>query len=50
MKKIESLWKEAGVQQATQLDRCPVKLNQKHRVNVLALGDVGMHIKEVYNP
>lgn len=44
MKKIESLWKEAGVQQATQLDRCPVKLNQKHRVNVLALGDVGMTV------
>lgn len=44
MRKIEELWKEAGVQQAIPLDRCPVKINQKHRVNVLALGDVGMTV------
>lgn len=44
MRKIEALWKDAGVKQATPLDRCPVKLNQKHRVNVLALGDVGMTV------
>ena len=44
MKKIEELWKEAGVQQQIPLDRCPVKLNEKHRVHVLALGDVGMTV------
>ncbi|MBR4019941.1 MAG: lactate dehydrogenase [Firmicutes bacterium] len=44
MRKIEELWKEAGVQQVKKLDRCPVRLNQKHRINVLALGDVGMTV------
>lgn len=44
MRKIEELWKEAGVQQAKSLDRCPVKRNGKHRVNLLALGDVGMSV------
>ncbi len=44
MRRIDELWKEAGVQQAIALDRCPVKLNQKHRVHVLALGDVGMTV------
>lgn len=44
MRKIEELWKEAGVQQAISLDRCPVKVNKKHRVNILALGDVGMTV------
>ncbi len=44
MRKIEELWKEAGVQQVIPLDRCPVKLNEKHRVHVLALGDVGMTV------
>ena len=44
MRKIEELWKEAGVQQRIALDRCPVKLNEKQRVNVLALGDVGMTV------
>lgn len=44
MRKIEELWKEAGVQQRVALDRCPVKVNKKHRVNVLALGDVGMTV------
>lgn len=44
MRKIEELWKEAGVQQQVVLDYCPVKLNKQHRVNVLALGDVGMTV------
>ena len=44
MRYIEELWKEAGVQQPIALDRCPVKIKGKHRVNVLALGDVGMTV------
>lgn len=44
MRKIEELWREAGVRQVLPLDYCPVKLNEKHRVNVLALGDVGMTV------
>ena len=44
MRKIEELWRAAGVWQALPLDRCPVKLNERHRVNVLALGDVGMTV------
>ena len=44
MKHIEDLWKEAGVQQATPLDLCPIQFKRKHRVNMLALGDVGMTV------
>lgn len=44
MKRIEDLWKEAGVGCATPLDYCPIKIGQKHRVNMLALGDVGMTV------
>jgi len=44
MKHIEDLWKEAGVTEVTPLDACPVHLGGKHRVNMLALGDVGMTV------
>ncbi len=44
MKKIEDLWKQAGIGQAVSLDMCPVKLGQKNRVNLLALGDVGASV------
>ena len=44
MKRIEDLWKEAGVKNPVSLQRggcAPVRPGKKHRVNVLALGDVG---------
>lgn len=41
MKKIEDLWKEAGIRAALPLQLCPVRLQQKNRVHLLALGDVG---------
>ena len=41
MKKIENLWQEAGIEQPLSLDGCPVRLNGKNRVNIVALGDVG---------
>lgn len=44
MKRIEDLWKEAGVVQTAPLDICPIRPNEKHRVNFLALGDVGMTV------
>ena len=44
MKRIEDLWKEAGVVQTAPLDICPIRPNEKHRVNLLALGDVGMTV------
>lgn len=43
-KYIEDLWKEAGVQEVTPLDICPINIRGKHRVNLLALGDVGMTV------
>lgn len=44
MKHIENLWKEAGVEEVTPLDKCPITIGGKHRVNMLALGDVGMTV------
>lgn len=44
MKKIEDLWKQAGIEQAVQLRLCPVNLQKKNRVHVLALGDVGTSV------
>lgn len=44
MKHIEDLWKEAGVHHMTPLNICPVQLRKKNRVNMLALGDVGMTV------
>ncbi len=41
MKRIEDLWREAGVASPLSLQGCPVKLGQKNRVHILALGDVG---------
>lgn len=44
MKRIEDLWKEAGVRQPLSLQPAhgaPVRPGEKHRVNILALGDVG---------
>lgn len=44
MKRIEDLWKEMGAGKTAPLDICPIKINGKHRVNLLALGDVGMTV------
>lgn len=44
MKRIEDLLSEAGIQGRTALDCCPIQLNGKNRVNLLALGDVGMTV------
>ena len=41
MKRIEDLLKESGITGGIPLDYCPVKLKEKNRVNLLALGDVG---------
>ena len=44
MKKIEDLWKQAGIDSVCRLCTCPVNLQQKNRVNILALGDVGVSV------
>ena len=44
MKRIEDLWKEAGIARAAELNMCPVKPGRKNRVNLLALGDVGASV------
>lgn len=44
MKKIEDLWKQAGISSVRQLCGCPVNLQKKNRVNLLALGDVGASV------
>ena len=41
MKRIEDLLKESGITGGIPLDYCPVKLKEKNKVNLLALGDVG---------
>lgn len=41
MRRIEDLLKAAGIRGSISLDYCPVKLREKNRVNLLALGDVG---------
>lgn len=44
MKRIEDLWKEAGVKNPVSLQEgcgAPVRPGKKHRINILALGDVG---------
>jgi len=42
MKRIDDLWKDAGIGQAIPLSLCPVKLGKQNKVNIVALGDVGM--------
>ena len=41
MKRIEDLWIEEGVERPLPLTGCPVNLNGKNRVHLIALGDVG---------
>lgn len=44
MKRIDDLLREKGIGKKIPLDRCPVNLRGKNRVNLLALGDVGMTV------
>lgn len=44
MKRIEDLWRRAGIDEPVPLNYCPVKPGKKHKVNVLALGDVGASV------
>lgn len=41
MKRICDLWMEEGIRQPLPLAGCPVRLNGKNRVHLIALGDVG---------
>lgn len=38
---IRNLFEEVGIDNPLALNNCPIKLNAKNRVNILALGDVG---------
>ena len=44
MKKIENLWLDKGIPKTAALDKCPFKLKDKNRLNIIALGDVGMTV------
>ncbi len=41
MKRIQDLWMEEGIAQPLPLEGCPVRLKEKNRVHLIALGDVG---------
>ncbi len=41
MKRIEDLWRDAGIGEAIPLSVCPVRLGEKNKVHIAALGDVG---------
>lgn len=42
MHRIQDLLKDAGIQEPLSLEGHPIRPGQHHRVNILALGDVGM--------
>lgn len=42
MRRVSELPAEIGVKEALPLDGCAVRLNEKNRVNILALGNVGV--------
>ncbi len=44
MKRINNLWEEAGIRMPIPLDFCPFQLKRENKVNILALGDVGMTV------
>ncbi|MGC2873175.1 lactate dehydrogenase [Ihubacter sp. mB4P-1] len=44
MRRIEDLCKEEGILRPLPLSECPVHLGERNRVNLLALGDVGMTV------